>query len=72
MYHLIVEATLAQPGQHFIEDFFASEETMPGFSEGMANVSRDEQRHIGFGVKILSELLEEGAPGWEENRAAVM
>ena len=72
LYHLIVEGSLAQPGQHFIEDFFASEETMPGFSEGMTNVSRDEQRHIGFGVKVLSELLEEGAPGWQENRAAVV
>jgi len=72
LYHLIVEGSLAQPGQHFIEDFFASEDTMPGFSSGMANVSRDEQRHIGFGVKVLSELLKEGAPGWEENRAAVV
>src|SRR6476646_1959472 len=71
LYHLIVEGSLAQPGQHFIEDFFASEDTMPGFSAGMANVSRDEQRHIGFGVKVLSELLGEGNPGWEENRAAV-
>ena len=32
---------------------------MPGFSEGMGNVSRDEQRHIGFGVKVLSELFAE-------------
>ncbi|MGN6816775.1 MAG: ribonucleotide-diphosphate reductase subunit beta [Solirubrobacterales bacterium] len=72
LYHLIVEGSLAQPGQHFIEDFFASKDTMPGFSEGMANVSRDEQRHIGFGVKVLSELLAEGVPGWEENRAAVI
>jgi hypothetical protein len=72
LYHLIVEGSLAQPGQHFIEDFFSSEETMPGFSSGMANVSRDEQRHIGFGVKVLSELLGEGNPGWEENRAAVV
>ncbi|MEZ5077028.1 MAG: ribonucleotide-diphosphate reductase subunit beta [Solirubrobacterales bacterium] len=72
LYHLIVEGSLAQPGQHFIEDFFSSEETMPGFSAGMANVSRDEQRHIGFGVKVLSELLGEGSPGWEENRAAVV
>jgi hypothetical protein len=72
LYHLIVEGSLAQPGQHFIEDFFASEESMPGFSEGMTNVSRDEQRHIGFGVKVLSELLAEGAPGCEENRAAVV
>ena len=72
LYHLIVEGSLAQPGQHFIEDFFASEDTMPGFSAGMENVSRDEQRHIGFGVKVLSELLDERAPGAEENRAAVI
>ena len=72
LYHLIVEGSLAQPGQHFIEDFFASEETMPGFSAGMANVSRDEQRHIGFGVKVLSELLDESHPASEECRAAVV
>jgi len=72
LYHLIVEGSLAQPGQHFIEDFFSSEESMPGFSAGMANVSQDEQRHIGFGVKVLSELLAEGKPGYEENRAAVV
>ena len=72
LYHLIVEGSLAQPGQHFIEDFFANEESMPGFSAGMANVSRDEQRHIGFGVKVLSELLAEDAPGSAENRAAVV
>src|SRR5436190_22703083 len=57
MYHMVVEATLAQPGQHFIEDFFTKSGTMPGFTAGMANVSRDEQRHIGFGVKTLSELF---------------
>jgi hypothetical protein len=68
LYHLIVEGSLAQPGQHFIEDFFASEDSMPGFSSGMANVSRDEQRHIGFGVKVLSELI----PQSEECKAAVV
>ena len=72
LYHLIVEGSLAQPGQHFIEDFFAKDEAMPGFSAGMVNVSRDEQRHIGFGVKVLSELLAPSYPGWEENRAAVV
>ena len=53
LYHMVVEATLAQPGQHFIEDYFAKAGTMPGFCAGMENVSRDEQRHIGFGVKVL-------------------
>ena len=67
LYHMVVEATLAQPGQHYIEDYFAKAGTMPGFSAGMANVSRDEQRHIGFGVKVLSELLAES----DECKAAV-
>src|SRR5436309_8144199 len=56
MYHLLVEATLAQPGQHFIEGYVTERGILPGFREGMENVSRDEQRHIGFGVKILSDL----------------
>jgi hypothetical protein len=68
LYHMVVEATLAQPGQHFIEDFFVKEGTMPGFSAGMENVSRDEQRHIGFGVKALAEMFEET----DECKAAVV
>jgi len=67
LYHMVVEATLAQPGQHFIEDYFASAGTMPGFSEGMSNVARDEQRHIGFGVKVLAECFAES----EECKEAV-
>jgi 1,2-phenylacetyl-CoA epoxidase catalytic subunit len=67
LYHLVIEAELAQPGQHFIEDYFTEAGTMPGFAEGMHNVSRDEQRHIAFGVKVLSELFRES----EECKAAV-
>ncbi len=57
LYHMVVEATLAQPGQHFIEDFFVREGSMPGFSEGMKNVSHDEQRHIAFGVRALADCF---------------
>jgi hypothetical protein len=59
MYHLVVEATLAQPGQHFIEGYVQERDILPGFREGMENVSKDEQRHIGFGVKMLSDLNRE-------------
>ena len=59
MYHLVVEATLAQPGQHFIESYLEDRNVLPGFLSGMENVSRDEQRHIGFGVKLLSDLVKE-------------
>jgi putative sterol carrier protein len=56
MYHFVVEATLAQPGQHFIEGYVNERGILPGFREGMENVSKDEQRHIGFGVKMLADL----------------
>jgi hypothetical protein len=59
MYHFVVEATLAQPGQHFISDYLTARELLPGFSAGMHNVALDEQRHIGFGVKLLYDLRAE-------------
>lgn len=57
LYHLVVEATVAQTGQHFIADYLERDGLMPGFAAGMANVANDEQRHIAFGVKLLSELV---------------
>jgi hypothetical protein len=59
MYHIVVEATLAQPGQHFIESYLTDRDLLPGFRAGMENVSKDEQRHIGFGVKMLSDLVKQ-------------
>ncbi len=59
LYHLVIEATLAQPGQHFIEQSLGRRGLLPGLREGIAHVSRDEQRHIAFGVKMLSDLIRE-------------
>jgi hypothetical protein len=56
MYHIVVESLLAQPGQHFISDYLDRRELLPGFREGMKLVALDEQRHIGFGVKLLHDL----------------
>jgi hypothetical protein len=56
LYHFVVEATLAQSGQHFITSYLDERDVLPGFREGMHNVARDEQRHIGFGVKLLADL----------------
>ncbi len=58
LYHVIIEATLAQPGQHFITTYLTDRDVLPGFRAGMENVAADEQRHIGFGVKLLSDLHE--------------
>jgi hypothetical protein len=59
MYHLVVEALLAQPGQHFISDYLERRDLLPGFRAGMKLVALDEQRHIGFGVKLLHDLAAE-------------
>jgi hypothetical protein len=56
LYHVVIEATLAQPGQHFITTYLTDRDVLPGFRAGMENVAADEQRHIGFGVKLLSDL----------------
>ncbi|MFP5299330.1 MAG: ribonucleotide-diphosphate reductase subunit beta, partial [Actinomycetota bacterium] len=57
IYHLVVEGLLAVPGQHFIKRYVEKLEILPGFSEGMRNVARDESRHVAFGVKCLGELI---------------
>ena len=58
LYHVVVEGTLAQPGQHIIESSLETLDLMPGFREGIRNVALDEQRHIAFGVRLLADLYE--------------
>ena len=67
LYHVVIEATLAQPGQHFITSYLHDRDLLPGFREGMDRIAQDEQRHIAFGVKLLSDL----AAGDPECRGAV-
>lgn len=59
LYHIVIEASLAQPGQHFICSYLERRDQLPAFREGMENIAADEQRHIGFGVKLLSDLARE-------------
>jgi hypothetical protein len=57
LYHVLIEGTLAIPGQHFIQRYVEKLEILPGFSTGIANVSRDEARHVAFGIMLLGELV---------------
>jgi ribonucleotide reductase beta subunit family protein with ferritin-like domain/putative sterol carrier protein len=59
LYHMVIEATLAQPGQHFITSYLEERSLMPAFLEGMTQIARDEQRHIAFGVKLLADVASE-------------
>ena len=59
LYHIVIEASLAQPGQHFICKYLEERDQLPAFRQGMENIAADEQRHIGFGVKLLADLNRE-------------
>jgi len=63
LYHIVIEASLAQPGQHFICGYLEERDQLPAFRKGMENIAADEQRHIGFGVKLLADLNREDPVG---------
>jgi len=68
LYHVVIEGVLAIPGQHFIQRYVERYEILPGFTEGITNVSRDEARHVAFGIKFLGDLVRSS----EECRAAAL
>lgn len=57
LYHVVVEGTLAHPGQRFMLDYLTKFGVMPGFREGIAHIARDESRHMAFGIQTLGELV---------------
>lgn len=57
LYHLVVEGMLAHTGQHFFREFGTTHHLFPGFASGIAQVIRDESRHIAFGIQLLRELV---------------
>ncbi len=63
LYHIVIEGALAQPGQHLICSYLEERDVLPAFREGMQNIQADEQRHIGFGVKLLADLRREDPVG---------
>src|SRR4051794_8222789 len=60
IYHLLIEGTIAISSQHFILTRLEAEGTMPAFVEGFTNVTRDEHRHVAFGMRFLHEAVAAG------------
>ncbi len=56
-YHLIIEGYLALTGQRTLLRTLRNVGMMPGFVAGFTAVSRDESRHIGFGVLALRRRI---------------
>lgn len=57
MYHILLEGTLAVPGQKYILAFCRNRDVLSAFRSGFTAVARDESRHVGAGVRILQELI---------------
>jgi hypothetical protein len=57
LYHIVVEGTLAHPGQRFMLEYLEKFGVMAGFREGIAHIARDESRHMAFGIQALGELV---------------
>ncbi|MDQ3067445.1 MAG: ribonucleotide-diphosphate reductase subunit beta [Actinomycetota bacterium] len=57
VYHLIVEGTVALAGQRHILENLRERDYFPGLREGFVNVTRDESRHVGFGVLLLRDAV---------------
>jgi len=60
LYHLMIEGVLALPGQRRILRILRSSDLLPGFRAGFTAVTRDESRHVSYGVWALREAVRAG------------
>jgi ribonucleoside-diphosphate reductase beta chain len=60
LYHLMIEAVLALPGQRRILRILRANDLLPGFRAGFTAVTRDESRHVSYGVWALREAVRAG------------
>ena len=73
LYHVVIEASLAQPGPalHLQLPRRARPAARPS-ARAWRTSRADEQRHIGFGVKLLSDLNREDPVGVPQAVAALL
>jgi ribonucleoside-diphosphate reductase beta chain len=60
LYHLMIEALLALPGQRRVLRLLRAGELLPGFRAGFTAVTRDESRHVSYGVWALRQAVRNG------------
>lgn len=58
-YNMVVEGTLAETGYHAFYTVLESRGIMPGVTEGIRLLQRDESRHIAYGVHLITRLLKQ-------------
>lgn len=60
IYHLMVEGILALVGQKLILQILRMLDLLPAFRAGFTAVTRDESRHVNYGVWALQQAVEKG------------
>jgi ribonucleoside-diphosphate reductase beta chain len=74
-YNMVVEGMLAETGYHGWYQILEQNGLMPGMSQGIGFVQKDESRHLRFGIYLLSRLVAEyGDSVWEavENKMTAL
>jgi ribonucleoside-diphosphate reductase beta chain len=70
-YSLVGEGVLGEAGYHVYATALDRRGLMPGFREGLRHAQADEERHMAYGLFLLSRLLEEDANVWEAIRGTM-
>jgi ribonucleoside-diphosphate reductase beta chain len=57
IYHMAMEGTLGMTTSHFLLDYLADQELLPGFATGYGLIAADEQRHVAYGTEFLRRAV---------------
>ncbi|MHB8508359.1 MAG: R2-like ligand-binding oxidase [Candidatus Dormibacteria bacterium] len=68
-YNMVIEGMLAETGYFGFKRNIESNNLLPGLLEGIQLISRDESRHIRYGVYLLNRLVSEDDHIWEVIKA---
>src|SRR5436853_188503 len=63
-YSLVGEGVLGDAGYHLFSTALARGDSMPGFREGLTHSQADEDRHMAYGLFVLSRLVAEAPEVW--------
>jgi ribonucleoside-diphosphate reductase beta chain len=64
-YTLVGEGVLGEAGYHVFDTALNGRGLMPGFREGLRHAHADEDRHMAYGLFVLSRLLGEDTTVWD-------
>ncbi len=64
-YNMVIEGVLAETGYHGFRQALEANQKLSGLLDGIRLISRDESRHIRYGVFLLDRLINQSADGWD-------